>query len=89
VPYRFEHDSHYPANIFLVVNDQYSHRATCLLRLHDNHDNAMSPERRSGFSAEYRSASPKIRVHPAFVLLRRGKPCHPPSQYCYGGQVRG
>ncbi len=30
VPYRFEYDNHYPANIFLVVNDQYSHRATCL-----------------------------------------------------------
>jgi hypothetical protein len=30
-PCGFEHDNHYPANIFLVVNDQYSHRATCLL----------------------------------------------------------
>jgi hypothetical protein len=32
-------------------------------------------------------------LHPAFVSLRHGKKfvsirVHPPSQYCYGGQVR-
>jgi hypothetical protein len=58
VPDRFEHDNHYPANIFLVVNDQYSHRATCLLRLHGSHDNGLARKSEQVSSTEYPAGAP-------------------------------